>query len=214
MRLYIDSSDAGAIAEFLGTGLFSGVTCNPVILRAGGFGPDTAGDFYDICRKAGAEEVFLQSFGRTPEQIVAQGLKYRALGPEIVVKVVGTRIGAAAVAALRSRGVPVLMTAAHSAKQAITAMAARATYVTPYFSEMNAAGKDGLTEMLAMHQILCAADTDTKFVLAGVHDTHTVVRCAQEGIGFATLTPTLAGQFLEEGPTEEMEKMFNEASGI
>ena len=214
MRLYIDTADSGAIAEFLSTGLFSGVTTNPVILRAAGLGPEMAGEFYARCREAGAEEIFLQSFGRTAEEIVAQGLKYRSFGPEVVVKVVGSRTGAVAVAALRSQGVPALMTAVHSARQAITAMAAKATYVTPYLSEMDRAGKDGYAEMLAVHRILTAANTPTKLVLAGVHDTHTVVRCAQEGVGFATLPPDIAGPFIEESLSDEMEAMFNLASGV
>lgn len=212
MRLYLDTADAAAIAEFLGTGLFAGVTCNPVILRAAGLGPATVIDFYSRCKDAGAQEIFLQSFGQTAEEVVKQGLKYRELGPEIVVKVVASRTGAVAAATLRAQDVPVLMTAVHSAKQTLIAIAAKATYVTPYLSEMNRAGKDGLAEITAMQRILTAADTQTHLVMAGVSDTTTLVRYAQEGVHYATLTPDIAAMLLDERLSDAMENMFNKIS--
>lgn len=214
MQLYLDTADPDAIKAFLKTGLFSGVTSNPVVLQAAGLGPDTAHRYYDCCRDAGAREIFLQSFGRTPGELVEQALRYREFGPEIVIKVVSSRTGAEAAASLHAHGVPVVMTAVHSSKQTLTAMAARATYVTPYLSEMNRAGLDGLAEISAMQRILAASQSETNMVLAGVSDTATVVRYAQEGVRFVTITPDLANALLDDDLTNQMATMFNEVSGV
>lgn len=212
MRLYIDTADLDAVTEFMGTGLFGGVTCNPVILKAGGFGPATAGDFFNRCRDAGAKEVFLQSFGRTADEVVEQGLKYSEFGPELVVKVVSSRNGAIAATQLRAHGARVLLTAVHNAKQTLVAIAANANFVTPYLSEINRAGHDGLAEASAMQRILTASDTSTELVMAGVSDTNALVRFAEEGVRYATMTPDIAGVLLDEPLSNAMEDMFNEVS--
>lgn len=212
VRLYIDTADPSAIAEYLGTGLFRGVTCNPVILQAAGLVPSTASKLYEAARDAGAEEVFLQSFGETPDEIVEQALRYRDLGPEIVVKVVGTRAGAFAISRLAARGVPVLMTAAHNAKQAVTAAAAGATYFAPYLDEMNRIGLNGYDQVSSMQRVLAASGGGTKLIMAGVPDTATIVRYAEEGIDYLTVTPALAKALLHEEATEQMSARFNTVS--
>lgn len=212
MRLYIDTADPAAIAEYLGTGLFRGVTCNPVILHAAGLTPSTASTLYATARDAGAEEVFLQSFGETVDEIVSQGLRYRDLGPEIVVKVVGSRAGAFALSRLAAEGVPVLLTAAHSAKQAVTAAAAGAKYFAPYLDEMNRIGLNGYEQVSSMQRVLRASGNGTKLVMAGVPDTATIVRYAEEGIDHLTVTPAIAKALLHDDATEQRSAMFNEVS--
>ncbi|MFV0426368.1 MAG: transaldolase family protein [Beutenbergiaceae bacterium] len=212
MQIYIDTADSQAISHYLSTGIFSGVTCNPVILRDGGYSPATAHEFYRLCQDAGAEEIFLQSFGHSVQEIVDQGLRYRDYGPEIVVKVVSTTNGAAAASKLAEQGVPVLLTAAHHAKQAVVALAAGATYFAPYLSEMNRASRYGHDEISTMHQILNAPGSHTKLVLAGLDNVAEIVRYAQEGIHYMTLTPDIAQTLLEDSFTTDMEVMFNGVS--
>ena len=126
MRLYLDTADRSAIESLLSTGLFTGVTTNPIILKTAGLDASRAGDVYRCAVTAGAREVFFQTFGGSVRDQIEQGLRYRELGPEVIVKVVASRIGATACAALSAQGVPTLLTALHSAKQALIAIAAGA----------------------------------------------------------------------------------------
>ena len=212
MRLYLDTADRSAIESFLSTGLFTGVTTNPVILRTAGLDPSRAGEVYRCAVAAGAPEVFFQTFGGAVGDQVEQGLRYRELGPEVVVKVAASRLGATACAELSAHGVPTLLTALHSAKQTLIAVAAGARYIAPYLPEMNAAGRDGLAEISAMQKILIASGADTRLMLAGVSDTATVVRFALEGVGCMTLWPVLADQLLTDELTMKAAAMFEDAS--
>lgn len=212
MKLYLDTADPAATEIYLATGLFQGVTSNPVILKAAGLGPSTARRYYDTAIRAGAEEVFLQTFGETTEELIAQGLRYRELGSEVIVKVAGTAVGAAACAALRTQDVPVLFTAVHHSKQAITAVAANATFVTPYLSEMYSAGFDALEHVTSMQRIVQAPNSSTKLMLAGVMSISNMVRYAEEGVEYMSITPDFAEALLAEEHTEAIADMFNEAA--
>lgn len=212
MKLYLDTADARLIERHLATGLFTGVTCNPVILKAAGLGPATAGKFYDCAVAAGAQQVFLQTFGATVEDQLSQALRYRELGPEIVVKVVCSATGAAVGARLERQGIPVLLTAVHDAKQTITALAAGATFVTPYLSEIYAAGRDGTAQVLSMLRILRASQGKTKLLMAGLHDIATMVRLAEAGMDYLTITPALADRLFAQPETEAAAAFFEQAS--
>ena len=208
MKIYLDTAEAGQIERLLATNLFSGVTSNPAILKAAGLGPSTAQKFFARAVAAGAKEVFLQTFGQSVDEQIQQALRYRILGPEVVIKVVSTKIGATVCANLEQQGVPVLLTAVHDAKQTITAMAAGATYVTPYLSEMYRSGRDGWEEVVTMQRILRAAETKTRLLMAGFHDIATLVKVAEEGVRFVTMTPDIADTLFAQRETEAMEAYF------
>jgi transaldolase len=212
MPLYLDTADRAAIERFLSTGLFTGVTTNPIILRTAGLDPSRAGEVYRCAVDAGAREVFFQTFGGLVEDQVEQGLRYRELGPEVVIKVVASPVGATACAALSKKGVPTLLTALHSARQTLIAIAAGAQYIAAYLPEMNAAGMDALAEISTMQQILTASGAGTKLMLAGVGDTATVVRLAVEGVTCVTMRPSLADQMLTNELTMKAAEMFEAAS--
>ncbi|MFV0334152.1 MAG: transaldolase family protein [Tropicimonas sp.] len=214
MKLYLDTADAKQIERHLATGLFSGVTCNPVILKAAGLTPDTAHVLYNQATAAGAEQVFLQTFGATFEDQLAQGLRYRELGPEVVVKVVCTGTGLAVARRLESQGVTTLLTAIHDAKQTLSAMAAGATYVAPYLSEMYASGRDGIAQVLSMLKMLKAEHSRTTLVMAGFHDIPTMVTLAEAGMEYLTITPAIADTLFAQPETEAMAAFFDQASGV
>src|SRR4051794_36656278 len=132
MRLYIDSADRAAAEELLATGLFAGLTTNPTILQRSGLGVADAPDVHAWATSAGAREVFFQAWGEDTATLIERGRRLRALGPEVVVKVVASRAGAAACAALARDGVPTLLTAVYAPGQALVAAAAGATYIAPY----------------------------------------------------------------------------------
>lgn len=212
MQLFLDTADTAQISRYLSTGLFSGITSNPVILKAAGFTPATAGSLYQSAVDAGAQQVFLQTFGATFDEQYDQAMRYRELGPEIVVKIVCTGTGAAVARRLEDQGITTLLTAIHDSKQTITAMAAGTTYVAPYLSEMYASGRAGTEQVLSMLKILHAAPGKTNLVMAGFHDIATMVRLAEAGMRYLTVTPDIADMLFGQPETEAMGAFFDAAS--
>ena len=96
-------------------------------------------------------------------------------------KFVATRAGSAACAALAARNVPTLLTAVYDPGQAIVAAAAGATYIAPYLGRLNDAGRQGITEVVAMHEVLSATHSTTKVLVASIRSVPDMVGLAREG---------------------------------
>ena len=211
MRLYLDTADRNAAESLLATGLFYGVTTNPTILQRASKGVSDLKEIYRWAIDAGAREVFFQAWGEEPSTLVERGQWLRDLGQEVVVKFVATRAGATACAALAARGIPTLLTAIYDAGQAIVAAAAGATYIAPYLGRLNDAGRDGIAEVLAMHEVLVATGSTTKVLLASVRSVPDMVALARHGVDCFTMAPAVAEQFFTDPTTAEAARVFEEA---
>jgi TalC/MipB family fructose-6-phosphate aldolase len=211
VRLYLDTADQTAAESLLATGLFAGVTTNPTILRRASKGVADLRDIYRWAIDAGAREVFFQAWGEDPATLIERGQQLRDLGREVVVKFVATRAGSTACAALASRGVPTLLTAIYDPGQAMIAAAAGATYIAPYLGRLNDAGRPGIAEVVAMHEVLVATGSTTKVLLASIRSVPDMVAVARHGVDCFTMAPAVAEQFFTDPTTAEAARTFEEA---
>jgi TalC/MipB family fructose-6-phosphate aldolase len=212
VRLYLDTADRAAAEDLLATGLFAGVTTNPTILRRAGAGIGDIPGIYRWTTAAGAREVFFQAWGEDTPTLIERGHQLRALGDEVVVKLVASRAGSAACAQLAAEGVPTLLTAVYDPGQAIVAAAAGATYIAPYLRRLIAAGRDGTGDILAMHEILTAAGGRTKVLLASIPDVPAMVTLARQGVDCFTMAPGIAEQFFTDELTADAVRTFEDAA--
>ena len=211
MYLYLDTADRGAAESLLATGLFAGVTTNPTILQRAGLGVADLPDIYRWATAAGAREVFFQAWGQDTTTLVRRGRDLRALGDQVVVKLVASRAGTAACATLSGDGVPTLLTAVYDPGQAIVAAAAGATYIAPYLRRLTAAGRDGSGDVLAMHELLTATGSTTKVLLASIPDIPSIVALARHGVDCFTMAPAVAEDFFTDELTAEADRTFEQA---
>lgn len=211
MKLYLDTADRQAAQRLLATGLFAGLTTNPTILQRAAKGVSDVQDIYRWAVDAGCGEVFFQAWGENPAVLVDRGRQLRDLGPEVVVKFVATRAGATACATLAAEGVPTLLTAVYDAGQAMLAAAAGATYIAPYLGRLNDAGRDGMGEVLAMHEVLTATGSSTKVLLASLRNVSDMVALARHGVDCFTMGPAIADRFFTDPTTAEAAQTFEDA---
>jgi TalC/MipB family fructose-6-phosphate aldolase len=211
MRLYLDTADRDAAESLLATGLFAGVTTNPTILQRASKGVADLRDIYRWAIDAGAREVFFQAWGEDPTTLIERGQQLRDLGREVVVKFVATRAGSTACAVLASRGVPTLLTAIYDPGQAMIAAAAGATYIAPYLGRLNDAGRQGVAEVVAMHEVLVATGSTTKVLLASIRSVPDMVAVARHGVDCFTMAPAVAEQFFTDPTTADAARTFEEA---
>jgi TalC/MipB family fructose-6-phosphate aldolase len=211
MRLYLDTADRAAAEELLATGLFAGVTTNPTILQRSGLGVAAAPDIYTWATAAGAREVFFQSWGLTTAELIERGLRLRDLGDEVVVKLVASRAGSAACAALARRGVPTLLTAVYAPGQAVVAAAVGATYIAPYLGRLDDHGRDGRAEVAVMQEVLRATGSTTEILLASIRDVPSIVALARSGVRHFTMGPLVAEQFFTDELTAAAVTAFEDA---
>jgi TalC/MipB family fructose-6-phosphate aldolase len=212
VRLYLDTADRAAAEDLLRTGLFAGLTTNPMILQRSGLGAAHAPEIHEWAVAAGAREVFFQAWGEDADTLVERGERLRELGPEVVVKVPASRAGAAACARLAARGAPTLLTAVYAPGQVLVAAAAGATYIAPYLGRLNDAGRDGVAEVTAMQEVLAATGASTKILLASVRDVPSMVTLARRGIDCFTIGPPVAEAFFAEHLTAAAVAAFEDAA--
>lgn len=211
MRLYIDTADQDDAESLLATGLFTGLTTNPTILQRASRSVADIPEIYKWATASGAREVFFQAWGEDTATLVERGRSLRDLGEEVVVKLVASRAGMAACTRLVADGTPTLLTAVYNPGQAIAASAAGATYIAPYLRRLTAAGRDGMADVLAMHQVLASTGSATKVLLASIPDIASMVTLARQGVDCFTMAPAIAEQFFTDELTADAAATFEEA---
>lgn len=211
MHLYLDTADRAAAEPLLGTGLFAGLTTNPTILQRASRGVADIADIHAWAQAAGAREIFFQAWGEDTATLLDRGLRLSELGPDVVVKLVVSKAGAAACAELARRGIRTLLTAVYHPGQAMVAAAAGATYIAPYLGRLADAGRDAPADVLAMHELLTATGGPTKVLLASVRDVDSMVALARAGVEHFTFSPAVAEAFFTDELTAAADRDFEAA---
>jgi transaldolase len=212
VQLFLDTADRVAAEPLLATGLFAGLTTNPTILQRAGRTVADIGEIHRWALAAGAGEIFFQAWGTDTETLVGRGRELRAMGDRVVVKLVASPAGSAACARLAADGIPTLLTAVYAPSQAMVAAAAGATYIAPYLGRMDDAGRDGHSEVLAMHELLRATAATTRVLVASIRDVASMVTLARHGVDAFTMSPSIAAQLFADELTDEAVRTFEDAA--
>lgn len=214
LRFLLDTADRGAWARLMPLGCFSGVTTNPVLLKAAGV-PCGLPSITALVRQAvdlGAGEVHVQTWGRATDVYVERGLALAAISPKVVVKVPITAEGASAAAVLRREGVRITLTAVYSPAQALAASALGAEYAAPYLGRMNDAGRDGFADIALMARAFREHRSATRILVASLRGPDDVVRLAAEGLDTFTLAPKHAAGLFADELTQQAVEAFEAAA--
>lgn len=204
--LYIDTADVAEWEVLMPTGMFTGITTNPLLAARVGLDYPKI-DWNLLARRAadlGAAELFGQVHGPAESYVDFAGRLFeagRAAGVSTVVKIPLTEAGIRAVPAVRALGGPVLMTAAYNAKQMFVAAALGAAYIAPYFGRILEKGQDAFEVLSQMLAIAQTAGGGTRILVASIRDTDQLVRLGAAGQDCFTLAPSVAHALLFDANT-------------
>lgn len=140
MELFLDTCDVNAIKEAVEkTGQISGVTTNPSLMRKAGR-TDYRPTLKEICAIDGINHVSAQvTEDKNPDEMAKEGIELWNICPQkIVIKVPSTSDGLRAIDRLRRKNVsiPTNVTLIFSSNQALMAMQAYATYISPFIGRL------------------------------------------------------------------------------
>ncbi|MEL4359242.1 MULTISPECIES: transaldolase family protein [unclassified Luteococcus] len=189
LGFYIDCAEQTVSEQWLPTGIFSGVTSNPTLLRDAGVRLDDVAPLYQRLHELGAQEIFFQTWGTDAEALYGNAHRLREAAPEAVIKVPATAIGAQATARLHAEQIPVLMTAVYSAKQALIAAALEVEYIAPYFNRMFMAGRDAAAEIAHMTRAIPQDGTGPLVVAASIKSAEHMITMTDLGVRRFTISP-------------------------
>ena len=216
LRLYLDTADTEAWRAWMPTGLFYGITSNPLLLERAQVRCDLP-SLKQLAQKAfelGAQEMQLQTWGDTVEDLVSTGEELAAIDSRVVVKAPITRLGTTAAARLIASGVRMTLTAVYSVHQVLIAAALGADYVAPYVGRINDLGGNGRETAAKMQQALTGVKSPTRLLTASIRDIEDIVALATQGVDTFTFSAKIATAFFDVPATETATADFARAARI
>ena len=188
MKLFLDTAIIEDIDLRLGSGVISGVTTNPTLIKKSGKDPD---DIYaDLIQDIGVKDLSIEVNGQFADQLIENGVWYGKMWPnEATIKLPCTPEGIKACKTLSYMGIRTNMTLVFSVSQAILCALAGASYLSPFVGRLDDNGHDGIGLIREIAKVFCHNRSDTKILAASIRDAATVGKAFQAGAHICTIPP-------------------------
>ena len=188
MKLFLDSAIIKDIDKRLDSGVISGVTTNPTLIKKSGRVPDDV--YADLIQDIGVQDVSIEVDGKYADTLIENGIKYGKLWvDQATIKLPCTPEGIKACKMLNFMGIRTNMTLVFSVSQAILCALAGATYVSPFVGRLDDNGHDGIGLIREIAKVFCRNRTETKILAASIRDAATVGKAFQAGAHICTIPP-------------------------
>lgn len=184
MKFFLDTASVSEIREATAQGLCDGVTTNPSLLaREDGDPKEIIREITKICEgPISAEVVSLDAEG-----MVREGLEWRKVADNIVVKIPMTNEGLKAIRTLSDQNIPTNCTLIFSPIQALMAAKAGAAMVSPFVGRLDDIQATGMELIEVIAQIFSNYEISTEILVASVRTPTHVVDSARIGADICTM---------------------------
>ena len=204
MDLFIDSADTNEIERCVSTGLVSGVTTNPTLIRKSGRDPI---EVYKDIQSLGVEDISMEVYGDYKEMVTQAAKLGELFGPVATIKLPMTLAGLEVCQELRHAGLRTNVTLVFNAAQALLAAKSGATYVSPFVGRIDDQGYAGTEVVRSCVGLL--SRTDTQVLAASIRSTQRVVRCFYNGADVVTMPPKVFWAMFNNVLTDQGLEIFN-----
>lgn len=218
MELYLDTADTDQWKSLMPTGLFKGITTNPLLAHRAGLAYPSINwaDMASLAADLGARELHCQVYGPAEGYLEWAGARYeegKKAGLQIVIKVPLVPDAIRLVPEMnKALNGPILMTACYDAKQMFVATALKADYIAPYFGRMLENGLPAYDAMQQMRAIGQSAGGHTKIMVASLRNTSQMTELAALGLDCFTIAPAIAEALLTDSNTQAALEQFEAAA--
>jgi transaldolase len=207
MRLFLDTAIVSDVEERLPTGLISGITTNPTLIKKSGRDPE---DVYREMFNLGVMDLSIEVPGTDCTEFIANGFQaVRDWGSYATVKLPCTVEGLKACKYLEERNVRCNMTLVFSVSQAVLCGIARATYVSPFVGRVDDNGLDGLKLVKDICEVYCRQNIATKVLAASIRDAQSAAKAFSHGAYICTLPPKVFDNMSTHVLTDKGLEQFN-----
>ena len=207
MKLFLDTAEVSEIEDRLPTGIISGITTNPTLIKKSGRDPWKV--YRDII-ELGIDDLSIEVMGDTSKELVKNGLNVQEnYGNVATVKLPCTIEGLKACKYLTNIGIKVNMTLVFSVSQAILCALAGATYVSPFIGRMDDNSLDGIKLINDISNIFASKGVKTKVLAASVRDVQSVGVAFGVGADICTIPPKVFDSMANHVLTDRGVEQFN-----
>ena len=192
MKLFLDTADVKSVESRLSTGLISGITTNPTLIRKAGQNPQHV---YQALIDLGINDISMEVVGDSEEELFSNAMGHvKSYDKYATIKLPCSVDGLKVCKRLSMVHVRTNVTLVFSPAQAILASLAGATYISPFIGRMDDNSLDG---MKLINDITNTLRTDTKVLAASIRDPQSVSTAFALGADICTV------------PTTVFDKMYN-----
>ena len=207
MKLFLDTAIVSDIEERLDTGLISGITTNPTLMRKNGSDP---WDVYRDIIELGVSDLSIEVFGESYAELLDNSLTVNEnYGNVATIKLPCTINGLKVCKYLRNIGIRVNMTLVFSVSQAILCGLAGATYVSPFIGRMDDNSLDGMKLINDISNVYASNGIKTQVLAASVRDVQSVGVAFGLGADICTIPPKVFDNMASHVLTDKGLEQFN-----
>jgi len=212
MKLFIDSADTMEIYRCLDTGLISGVTTNPTLIKKSGRKPD---DVYRELISMRVEDISMEVVGTADEMLKEAERLVGVFGKSVsTIKVPCTPDGLKVCRYLSSEGIAVNVTLIFSAAQAILAAKSGARYASVFVGRCDDNSVAGLEVVRSVSEVYARQGVKTQVLAASLRDVYKVTRSFYNGASIVTMPPHIFHKMYDHVLTREGLAIFDKDAGV
>ena len=209
MKLFIDTANVEEIREAASYGILAGVTTNPsLIAKEGRKLEDVIQEIASLVNGPISAEVTEGD----AESMIAQGRELAKIHPNIVIKLPMTWAGIKACKTLVSEGIKTNVTLCFSVDQALLAMEAGATYVSPFMGRLDDADMEAEALIRKIADVKALYGYETEIISASIRNLKHVEMAALAGSDIATIPYKVLMKMIEHPLTTAGLKIFADAA--
>lgn len=205
MKFFIDTANISEIKDIESWGVLSGVTTNPSLIAKE----------KDVVFEEVIEEITsiidgpisAEVTSEDSEGMIREGKALHAIHENVVVKIPMTIEGLKAIRALEGEGIPTNCTLIFSVNQALLALQAGASYISPFIGRLDDIGNDGMDLIKSLAEII--AFYDSEIIAASIRHPLHVQQAAMAGAHIATVPYKVFKQMVNHPLTDKGIDQFN-----
>ncbi|WP_215507525.1 fructose-6-phosphate aldolase [Peptoniphilus sp. EMRHCC_23] len=207
MKFFIDTANISEIKEIEAWGILDGVTTNPSLIakEKDVVFEDVVKEIASIVDGPISAEVTVEG----AEDMIAEGKMLAAIHENIVVKVPMNEEGLKAIRALEGEGISTNCTLIFSENQALLALAAGASFISPFVGRLDDIGHEGMALVRNIVSIIDFYGYEAEVIAASIRNPLHVKEAAQAGAHIATVPYKVFHQMLKHPLTDKGIEQFN-----
>ncbi len=200
MKFFIDTADINEIRAAKDMGLLDGVTTNPTLIAK--TGKPFLKVVEEILKELPDKPVSLEVASTDFEGMMKEAEYLAKLGENVVIKIPLTVDGIRAVKHLVDEGIKTNVTLCFSPNQAILAMKAGATYLSPFVGRLDDIAHEGMELIRQIKTIKDNYNFKTEILVASIRHPMHVVEAALIGADVATIPYKVIAQLAKHPLTD------------
>jgi len=188
MKFFLDTANIDEIKKINKLGLVDGITTNPSLVAKEGR------DFEEVIKDITSEvpgPVSAEVVGLETDEMVAEAKEVAQWADNVVVKIPMTEAGLKAVNILSNEGIKTNVTLVFTVSQAILAMKAGATYISPFIGRLEDIGTDAYQLIEDLRKIIDVYNFDSEIIAASIRTQPHLEEVARRGADIATIPASL-----------------------